>query len=166
MPKFWIIRHAKTGDGARDHDRELTERGHRDGANLKQWLTVQEHPATWIWSSSATRAQQTSQYVHKAFDQPTQPAQLCSEESLYLCPPERVLTCLQETPGDIDCAAVVAHNPGLTYCANLFSGTEWIDNLPTFGCVLFEFDGRWSDLQFGRCTRLRWMTPKMLREQH
>lgn len=168
MKHFWLIRHAKTADaapGGDDFERELTAKGQDHGsrmaAYLKRCASDENHRAQWLVTSAAVRARQTSEHVAEAFEVSNDH---CIEDpSLYLAPPQQLLESLRETPDDIGCTAIVAHNPGLTWLVNaLVRGDQQIDNLPTMGCVLFRSEiDHWADLIQADLVSL--MTPKMLK---
>ena len=161
---FWLIRHGKTLDGSPDHERELSPRGHKDAKLLQACFSSHSHSAQWVWSSDAKRALQTATYVQSAFSNPNgQAVDLIVQPQLYLAGPEAILNCLQITPENINVCALVAHNPGLTQCTNLFAQTTITNNLPTFGVALFSFTGEWPDLTFGNTTLINTYTPKTLR---
>ena len=144
MRYIWLIRHGKSeaGDvGMSDHERKLNPRGESDGQAMQAWLSAQPHAAEWVWSSSATRAQATAEYVADGF---TAPINIAPE--LYLSPPEVILDVLRATPPSIESVAVVAHNPGLTYLTNLLAPESVTDNLITFGTALFATEADWPSL--------------------
>jgi len=169
MKHFWLIRHAKTensaGPGTSDFDRDLNKRGRRDGESMQAWFAQvageqpQQRPQ-WLLTSSAVRAISTSAFVAAGFN--LTPEQQHSDSSLYLADPETLLDALRSTPADVNCVALVAHNPGMGWLVNALSAAgETIDNLPTFGCALFQADvEHWYDLT--QATRLRLVTPKRL----
>jgi len=148
--KLWLIRHAKSdwSSGARtDFERPLNRRGERDGPRMAQWLAAQSDPATWIWTSDAARARATARFVAEGFA--AAGARLVAEHRLYDASPETLLDVIRETPGEAESVAVVAHNPGLTYLANLLAGHTVTDNLPTLGVVRLHVPAPWRDLRFG-----------------
>ncbi|MEM7100726.1 MAG: histidine phosphatase family protein [Pseudomonadota bacterium] len=158
MKYLWIIRHGKSADGHKDHERTLNARGLTDGQMMQAWYASQTHAASWIWSSSAVRARTTAGFVAEGFG-----GQILQESDLYLSAPETILGVLSSTPDTENCAAVVAHNPGLTYLTNLLGGSHITDNLVTFGSVLFCADIKsWRDLRFGNCEMITYATPKNL----
>ena len=125
---------------------------------MQAWYAKQTHQASWIWSSSAVRARTTAAFVADGFS-----GQIIEEPDLYLSAPETLLSFLASTPDDEGCAAVVAHNPGLTYLVNLLSQNPVTDNLVTFGSVLFRSDiDSWQDLRFGNCEMVTYAVPKNL----
>ena len=161
--KLWLIRHAKSDwsePGLSDFDRPLNKRGRRDGPKMQAWLSTQDHPASWIWSSRATRARTTADFVAAGFAaaSPT----IIEDRRLYLASAETLLDVLRETPVPEASVALVAHNPGLTHLVNLLSGAEVLDNLPTFGVARFEVDTPWPSLRFGGARLERVTSPKRL----
>ncbi len=161
--KLWIVRHAKSdwsSAAATDFERPLNARGQRDAPRMAEWLRGQTDPATWIWTSDAVRARSTTRFVEQGFAaaQPT----VIEDHRLYGAAPEEILAVLKETPADQDCAAVVAHNPGLTHLANLLTGTTVTDNLPTFGVVRLHLPEPWSTLSFGGGRLDLFTSPKRL----
>ena len=162
MRYIWIIRHGKSADaegGQRDHERPLNKRGERDGGTMRDWLAAQDHPAQWVWCSSATRAKLTAAYVTSAFN-----AAFVEDSNLYLASQDNVLGCLRSTPADVSSVAVVAHNPGLTYLVNQLGRAPVTDNLVTFGTALFVTEGEWVDLNFGCAELLSLHSPKTLQQ--
>ncbi len=127
---------------------------------MQGWLSEQDAPADWIWTSDAKRALTTSSFVQKAFGQAK--PQVVADHRLYLAGPDTHLSVLKETPKDTQNVALVAHNPGLTYLVNLLGATEVTDNLPTFGVARFSYEGLWADLEFGQATLDYLVSPKRL----
>lgn len=163
--KLWLIRHAKSdwsSPAESDFQRPLNARGERDGPRMAAWLSAQEDPADWLWSSDALRTQQTAAFVVQAFS--LSDARWAEDHRLYGAGPETLLSVIRETPPDASSAVVVAHNPGMTELVNLLAGEQVIGNLPTFGVARFEVPGDWADVNFGR-GRLELLTsPKRLEQ--
>jgi phosphohistidine phosphatase len=160
--KLWLIRHAKSdwGSGAKtDFERPLNRRGERDGPRMAEWLAAQSEPATWIWTSDAVRARTTAHFVAEGFGAGTR---VVTEQRLYGADPETLLDVIRGTPDTSVSVAVVAHNPGLTYLANLLTGRTVTDNLPTFGVVRLDVPGPWRDLRFGRAALDLLASPRLL----
>ena len=158
MRYVWLIRHGKSSDGApgkADHERPLNPRGEADGQLMQDWYAAHPNPAEWIWASSAIRAQLTTEYVAQGFSSPQTTA-----PELYLSSPETILDVLRATPNGVQSVAVVAHNPGLTYLANLLSAESVTDNLVTFGSALFATEADWSNLAFHHNHFMSIQTPK------
>ena len=148
--KLWLIRHAKSSwaqAGLTDFDRPLNGRGERDGPNMADWLATQDHPATWIWTSTAARALATTNFVQQGFGLDS--ASTAPLDELYHASPEDLLDVIRRTPSETESVALVAHNPGLTYLANVLGNSPVTDNLPTFGIARFECPAPWRSLQSG-----------------
>lgn len=163
--KLWLIRHAKSSwgqSGLSDFDRPLNARGKRDGPKMAEWLSSQAAPATWVWTSSAVRAQATARFVQEGFS--LDGAALIALDELYHATPEQILDVVRRTPSEIQSVAVVAHNPGLTWLVNAMGADALIDNLPTFGVALFDCPEPWHDLRPGHSTLERLVSPKNLGE--
>ncbi len=161
--KLWLIRHAKSDwsdPGLSDFDRPLNKRGRRDGPRMQSWLSTQDHPATWIWSSRAERAKATAKFVAAGFAAAT--PTIVEDRRLYLASAETLLDVLRETPVPESSIALVAHNPGMTNLVNLLSGDEVLDNLPTFGVARFDVDVPWVNLRFGGARLELVSSPKRL----
>jgi len=157
---IWIIRHGKSAEGEigqSDHDRVLNKRGKRDGTNMRNWFAQQDHPAQWLWSSSAVRAKLTSAYVAAGFN-----TTLVEQPVLYLASQQSVLSCLQSTPGDVTSVALVAHNPGLTHFVNKLGANPITQNLVTFGTALFATTQSWPELTFGSAELISLQSPKTI----
>jgi len=166
---FWLIRHARASDArSSDFERELSAAGRADGELVARYLKEKiEDPLqvpSWLVTSAATRAVQTSAYVADGFGITTE--HRCVEQSLYLANPETLLATLKETPLEESCVALVAHNPGLTWLVNALSAdNQQLDNLPTMGCALFESDATdWTDI--GEASRVSLFTPKKVGRKH
>ncbi len=161
--RLWLFRHAKSSwedAGQRDFDRPLNKRGERDAPRMRDWLAQQQHPATWIWTSTAARALATTQFVAAGFS--AGDPEVVAEQSLYASDSETILTVLRSTPPDIENVALVAHNPALTVTVNSMTSATVIDNLPTFGIARFRVPGRWPTLQFGNAELELLTSPKAL----
>lgn len=158
---LWLIRHAKSSwsSGARgDFDRPLNARGERDGPRMQAWLAKQPLPIEWLWSSDAVRARATADYVAGAFPD----AVLQLDHRLYGAAPETLVQVAQETPNTVETAAIIAHNPGITWCVNLLAGERVTDNLPTFGAALLQWDGGPDALAPGAASLEILSSPKTL----
>lgn len=159
--RLWLIRHAKSSwsSGARsDFERPLNSRGERDGPRMQAWLAKQPNPVEWIWSSDAARARATAEFVARAFPN----AVVEMDHRLYGADPETIVQVARETPANIETAAVVAHNPGITWCVNLLTGKRVTDNLPTFGAALLQWAGDAAALAPGKAKLQILTSPKAL----
>ena len=162
--QLWLIRHAKSSwanPAQRDFDRPLNPRGQRDGPKMHAWLQRQAWPAQLIWTSDAVRAKATAAFVAAAFPG----AKLQADHRLYGADAQTILQVVRETPDKVAAAALVAHNPGTTWCLNLLVGERVLDNLPTFGAALVQWPGGAEAAAPGNAELLAFASPKMLTAQ-
>ena len=156
---LWLIRHghAKSDQPfSRDFERPLNERGLEDLGRTAAWLAGLALPkVTWLWSSSAARTQATAQGLATAWR--CEPVAL---DQLYLASRTTLLDTLQSTPPDIQHAALVGHNPGISDLATLLGGHAV--EFPTLGLLRLSVQGDWCDLRPEGCTILCQMIPKTL----
>lgn len=142
-----LLRHAKSAwdDAAlKDRDRPLNKRGERDAPLMGQRLRVRRARPTLFLTSPAVRAWRTAQIVAREIGYPAEFLQ--REESLYLASPAQIIAVLAEQDSSYRDIIVCAHNPGLTDLANRLTGAG-IDNIPTTGIVVIDFDiEAWADL--------------------
>jgi phosphohistidine phosphatase len=159
--KLWLVRHAKSSwadPGQADFDRPLNGRGQRDGPRMATWLSRQQHPATWLWTSDAARALATAEFVREGFA--VDPARVHEVHELYLADPETMLDVIRRTPGDVESVAVVAHNPGTTMLLNELVGERVTDNVPTFGVARLSSTAPWHEFRPGCCRLEVYSYPK------
>ena len=158
-----IIRHAKSSwaePSQRDFDRPLNKRGNADGPRMAAWLANQSHPAQWIWTSSAARAQATANFVADGFRAAS--PQIVRDNRLYHAGVHELVDVLRETPVEAQSVALVAHNPGLTYLVNHLADHQELDNLPTFGIAQFEVQVPWHELAPHNAALLQVVSPNRL----
>lgn len=143
MTRLILIRHAKSGWGnpmADDHDRVLTDRGHRASAAIGKWLVENGYLPDITLSSDAARTIETAQGLIAAFD-PAPPVEL--HPMLYHASPDTILEMV--TRQTADCIAVIAHNPGIGMLANGLVGAppahRRFNDYPTCATTIIDFDG-------------------------
>ncbi len=125
---------------------------------MQAWLASQPHPAEWIWTSDAARALATANFVAQAFPSAT----LTADHRLYGATANTLLRVIGETPTSVKTLAVVAHNPGITLCLNLLTGRQVVQNLPSFGAALLQWQGDTHSAASGLASLLALTSPKAL----
>ena len=161
--KLWLIRHAKSSwsnPGQADFDRPLNARGERDGPRMLTWLAGQADPADWLWTSNAARALATSEFVIRGFN--TDRNAVTPLEALYHAGPENMLDIIRQTPATVSNAALIAHNPGITYLVNNLAGHIVTDNIPTFGVAKLDVQGAWHEVDGSVCELEIFASPKTI----
>lgn len=148
---LYLVRHAKSSwgeHGLSDHERPLNKRGLDDAPRMFERLRANAPLPELIVSSDAVRAASTAQLLLEALEY--DPDQLTFTNELYHAGVERIVETARNLPDTVSTAAIVGHNPGMTYAANHLADNLEVDNLPTCGIVGIEFAiGKWQELETG-----------------
>lgn len=152
MKRIIITRHAKSSweHQVSDHDRPLNPRGFKDANNVSKELIGQMNPDL-VLSSDALRAKTTAEIFmsnlginHESF---------VLNHGLYDFSGGSLLSVIKSTSKSINELLVFGHNNAITFFVNGF-GNQYIDNVPTCGVVMIEFDiDNWADLKKGRTVK-------------
>jgi phosphohistidine phosphatase len=166
MPTLLLMRHAKSDWGDADlpdHERPLNDRGKRDAPRMGRWIAAQGLEPTCLVTSSARRAQKTTERVVEEL-----PCDVYVEvrKSLYLAGVEQWLEVLGDLPADAACVLCVGHNPGLEALILRLTGQSERMSTAAIACLDVS-NGGWSELAAGTATvavRAVWR-PKELPEE-
>lgn len=150
MKTLYMARHAKSSwkHDVIDHQRPLKGRGRRDGALVSEYVAKNHKAPQKMISSDAVRALATAKYFKKSFK--VADADFSTNHSLYDFSGQNVMEVIKKMDNSQDCTMIVGHNHAFTSIVNML-GNQYIDNLPTCGFVIIEFDvERWSDISTGK----------------
>jgi phosphohistidine phosphatase len=157
-----VIRHSKTeSDATTDHERSLTDRGKRDARNLGRWLDESENTPDIMLVSSATRAQQTAEFISLQLD--AEPEIVVIDELYGAAPDEVVDICREHLDETVMCAAVVGHNPTMASVVDVIIDSDTDEDLghfPTSAAAVIRVDEGWDSLGEGAGTLLTVYRPK------
>lgn len=144
------MRHAKSSwkfPELTDFERPLNKRGMRDAPMMGERLAKRGFSTDSILTSPAQRAAETAREVARSIGFPVD--RIRQEPGLYLADPDTLLAAARDSGEDVDTIMLFGHNPGFTILANEL-GDLTLDNLPTCGVAIFEFDIRhWRELDYG-----------------
>lgn len=151
-----LLRHSKAVPYGyhNDHERELTNRGHRDARAVGEWLHAREVGIDQVLCSTAVRTQQTAEGVWSGGCAQTA---IHYDRRIYDAPASRLLEVLREADDVADVVMLVGHAPGIPALASLLADGEGSHEAhealsrgyPTSGLAMLHYTGRWSDLAFG-----------------
>ena len=133
---LFLIRHAKTEKTAisgRDFDRQLAEKGQKQGVELQKYLATFDFKEVIIWCSDAVRTKQTLSLIDTHF--PSQNIEFKNE--LYLASSQEIRNLIWNNDSDKD-LLIIGHNEGISDLASYFSG-EMI-HLKTASFLQLSFD--------------------------
>jgi len=176
MRRLMLLRHAKTETDApsgRDEDRRLDDRGHRDAAEIGNWMSENPPFPTLVLVSNAVRAAQTWEMARGAMKSNVPAPEVEVAPELYLADVSRLLESIRNASvTDPKQLLVIGHNPGLHELAVTLAGSgnsagraALADNLPTAGLVILDFDtDDWSDIGLRRGRLDAFVSPKLLKQ--
>ena len=163
MRRLYLIRHAKSSwkdMSLRDFDRPLNKRGLRDAPLMAQWLFNNIDGLDVIISSPAVRAKSTALEFSTLFC-----VDIDFHDSMYHAGESEIYSSIYSANDEFRNIALFGHNPGFTFFANEFTGSEYIDNVPTCGIVSIESSAQtWSDFSASNSSLKFFMYPKKLQE--
>lgn len=161
MKYLYLIRHAKSSWSdlsLSDFDRPLNKRGKRDAPFMGSRMASFEHHPEMIVSSPAKRALKTARLIGAQLG--FSKKDIVLKKKLYTFSSEPLLDAIRKTGDSITTLALVAHNHGLTECAELLTSKE-LENVPTCGIVLIGFQlPSWNLVEAGKGTLLMFDYPK------
>jgi phosphohistidine phosphatase len=140
-----ILRHAKAEPPeryARDVDRPLSKRGHRDAAAAGRWLVDAGFTPDLVLCSPAVRTRETWQEVGAKFQE--EPV-VVYEPVLYTGDTSDALELVKASQPGAASVLLVGHDPTVSVLTRLLDPTS-IESLHTSGLVVHRFDGAWTDL--------------------
>ena len=153
MKILYLVRHAKSSwkHDVDDHKRPLKSRGENDALLVSQKVKSEIVPPQRIISSDATRALSTAQFFKEAFDVSEENFE--TNHDLYDFRGQNVMRFIKSLDDGMDSAMIVGHNHALTSIVNML-GNKYIENVPTCGFVMLEFDEkRWKDITTGKTVK-------------
>ncbi len=145
-----MARHAKSSwkHDVIDHQRPLKGRGKKDGSLVSEYVAKNHKAPEKIVSSDAVRALSTANFFKKAFK--VADTDFSTNHSLYDFSGQNVVEVIKGLDNSLQCVMIVGHNHAFTSIVNML-GNQYIDNLPTCGFVIIEFDeASWSQISTGK----------------
>lgn len=149
MKTLILIRHAKSSweHDVNDLNRPLSERGFSDAGLLSKEFASSKFQPDAIFSSPANRALSTCQIFMDNLG--LEERLLTIDKQLYDFGGNQVLRFIKSLDDGIGKVMIFGHNHALTTLTNNLGDTE-IDNLPTTGLVMIEFNvGHWQEINKG-----------------
>lgn len=161
MKNLILVRHAKSSWEAplKDIDRPLDQRGIAD-AHLVSTNCSKFLPSVFILlSSPAKRASDTAVIFAQNILYPIE--SIVFKQELYTFDEKQLEKFIKSCSNDFESVILFGHNEAITNFVNKF-GDIFIDNVPTAGFVLIEFDTNdWEKIDKGRTKKI--IFPKKLK---
>jgi len=175
MRRLMLLRHAKTEHdtpSGRDQDRRLDKRGRHDAEEIGGWIGRHPPFPDFVLVSPAIRARQTWEIAWEAMKDMVPEPKIEQVPDLYGADSSELLQAIREVSApDPKRLMLVGHNPGMHELALALAGSgdaagrkALIDNLPTSGLAIFDFDVKdWNDVAFRRGKLVLFVSPKLLK---
>jgi len=162
MKQLILVRHGKSSwddPKTADHDRPLKKRGFKDAKLvIKAFGTYMQSPLKVI-SSSANRALTTANLFKEGLQIADEDFTVVKEA--YTFESSELLEVIKKQNNAIERLMVFGHNPAMTSLVN-YLGDNYIENLPTTGLVVIDFDtDYWNEIENGKT--LVSLFPKMFK---
>ena len=154
MKTLYMVRHAKSSwkHDVIDHLWPLKKRGENDGKIVSAYVAENYSAPQKIISSDATRALATATYFKESFG--VSDSDFSTNAALYDFSGQNVMEVIKSLDNSLQQVMIVGHNHAFTSIANML-GNQYIENLPTCGFVIIEFDeDSWSYISSGKTTTI------------
>ena len=145
MRRLMLLRHAKTETDApsgRDQDRRLDDRGHKDAAEIGDWIASHPPFPDTVLVSHAVRARQTWDIAWETMKGRVAAPEVEVLPELYGADPAQILKSIRTAtnPGNPKRLLLVGHNPGLEHLAALMHSGQSGDfrGMPPGGVVVLS----------------------------
>ena len=159
MKSLFLVRHAQAADEHDDHERVLTPRGVRSAIQAGIYLAAAHCEPQVALLSTAARVTQTWQHIEREL---SATPRVEAEPQLYLADLDSMCSQVNSIADSVDCALLVAHNPGVTELANWLTASgpsDLLDRLhrgfaPAAVASLGVRVSAWSEIS-ERCAEIR-----------
>lgn len=152
IKRLILVRHAKSSweEAVNDKLRPLNERGREDAKLVSAAFKALNIIPDSIYSSTAKRALETCNTFVESLSFEAQNSR--KTDQLYDFQGETALKFIKSLNDDEHTVMIFGHNPTFTSISNIF-GSTFMDNLPTCGLVMIEFDSSsWKTIDKGQTT--------------
>ena len=153
MKTLYMVRHAKSSwkYDVIDHQRPLKGRGKKDCLLVSAKVKSKIKPPQIITSSDANRALTTAKVFKDALG--IEDSNFSTNHDLYDFGGHGVMSVIKGLSDSEDRVMIVGHNHAFTSIANML-GDKYIENLPTCGFLMIEFDtDKWKNIKTGKTVK-------------
>jgi phosphohistidine phosphatase len=161
MKRLILVRHGKSSweNNLPDEKRPLKKRAYNDAEVVLKTFKEFQSGDLILWSSPAVRAHTTAKIFKEELQIPDD--KFIVKKELYTFDDDHLLSVIKTCSEDIAQLMIFGHNPAMTGLVNRL-GDKPIDNLPTTGLCVIDFDSdNWKDIKTGKT--LLQLFPKNLR---
>lgn len=149
MKTIILVRHAKSSwkHPEKDRNRRLKKKGIADANLVSSVFAKKKLSIDMSYSSPAKRAEFTCDIFANQLNIDTK--KIIISDDLYDFGGQKVIHFIKNLHQNLNTVMIFGHNHALTSVCNIF-GDIFIDNLPTSGLAVIDFDvDTWSSITFG-----------------
>ena len=153
MKRIIFVRHAKSSweHEVNDEKRPLKKRGITDAVLVSKDFVNSNIRPEIVFSSPAKRAFETCKIFVRNLNIIEENVRI--NDALYDFGGQNVVQFIKLMANNYKTVMIFGHNHALTSIVNTY-GTTYVDNLPTSGLVVIDFDiENWSDLNQGKTVK-------------
>jgi phosphohistidine phosphatase len=161
MKKLILVRHAKSSweFNVIDHERPLNEKGVKDANNVSNKLNLKDLNLDLVLSSDSVRTKTTANTFISNLN--IKESLIQFNHDLYDFSGRNLVRVIKNCDQNINSLMVFGHNHAITAFVNTY-GNVHIDNVPTCGVVIIDFDiNNWKNLNKG--TTVKTLFPRDLK---
>ena len=150
MKKLILVRHAKSSweFNVTDHERPLNEKGIKDANNVSNELNLKDLNLDLVLSSDSVRTKTTANTFISNLN--IKESLVYFNHDLYDFSGGNLVRVIKNCDKNINTLMIFGHNHAITAFVNTY-GSIYIDNVPTCGVVIIDFDiNNWKDLNKGK----------------
>lgn len=140
MKTLFVVRHAKAAWAelpSGDHLRTLNQEGIADAKKIGQLLAQEGIIPDLVLSSSAIRAQETSEILVDSLDLSQSIIEV--KDALYNASAENILSFVQSLESDVEKPMLIGHNPGISNFVSLLTNGSSV-NMGACDVAIIELD--------------------------
>ena len=147
MYQLIIVRHASASWDSiykSDFDRPLKKSGISDTSLISKFLLKKNFLPDHIISSSAIRTSETAEKIIKKISYKNE---FETTDEIYNSTYQNLVKCISKVNNKYKSLMLVGHNPSVTEVINYYCNNTKIDNVPTCGVAIINFECKWEKIK-------------------
>lgn len=147
MYQLIIVRHASASWDPiykNDFDRPLKKVGISETSLISEYLSRKNFLPDHIISSTAVRTTETAEQIIKNINYKNKFETI---DEIYNSTYQNLIKCISKVNNKYKNLMLVGHNPSVTEVINYFCNNAKIDNVPTCGVAIINFEFKWEKIK-------------------
>ena len=147
MHQLIIVRHASASWDPiykSDFERPLKKDGISDTSLISEFLLKKNFLPDHIISSTAVRTTETAEQIIKKINYKNKFETI---DEIYNSTYQNLIKCISKVKSKYKSLMLIGHNPSVTEVINYFCNNAKIDNVPTCGVAIINFECDWENIK-------------------